>query len=595
MQLSLFDNLKAEVAALLAGIVPRDYQQDARGRAFDLWAQGSAGVIVRQATGTGKTILAILIIMDWLARGENRRVIVILHEIQLIDQFADEYEDVMGTRPGIEQGAKNHVPANRIPKVTIASRDSLRVKKTPDEFGEEVESSRLFKFDTKRYEFLVVVDECHRYLKKGLKSCKPIFEWFTDCPRLGLTATPERGDKRTLGDLFPDVAADYRLYDPAGGPSAVRDGWAVPFDQRFVVVEGVDFKNIADIAHDFDPVQLRDEIAGDYAKVIGLLTPLFDIVGSKRTIIFNVDRAMSKMIAATINAWGPKWAAQTGSPPPGSAVHVDGTFLDYQRKDIYRRHQAGEHQFLSVINLCREGYNDPGLQAMAAFRPTKSRSLAEQMRGRIVRPLRGCVDSTMTREERVAAIAASDKPCALVIDLVGITGLADCATTAHIIAEGTPDEVIDRANENALKEDGPVDMAEEVRKAQSEIDEERQAAIDKAVERQRIENIEAEKRAKLVADVRYTARQVQQGGGSRVHQPKQRRTVMPFGKHKGQDMQDIRTGYLEWVAKDVTTKWIRKAAQAELDRRAGTTNANPHRGYTETVDDINAVLTEAAN
>ncbi len=402
LQMSLFDTLKQEVQALPSGIVPsgivpRDYQQTAVEKVANLWAQGSVGALVRLATGTGKTILSILMMSAWLAMGKDRRVIVLCHEIQLIDQFADEVEDVLKERPGIEQG-KNHVAANRLPKITIASRDSLRVAKTEDEEGNEVEVSRLFKFDVSRYKFLVVVDEAHHYLKRGLVSSSRIFEWFDGHPRIGLTATPERGDKRTLGDLFPDVAADYPLYKIDGGPCAVRDGWAVPYDQRFVVAEGVDFKNLNEVAKDFDNGEL-ERILGEREMLLKLVVPTLDLVGNRRTIIFSATKNLAKWVAHTINEFRPE-----------QAVSIDGDVVDYQRKDIYRRHKAGEFQFLSCCSLCREAYDDPGIQAVAVFRITKARWLAEQMKGRGCRPLRGCVDSTMTREERLAAIADSEKP-----------------------------------------------------------------------------------------------------------------------------------------------------------------------------------------
>ena len=579
MQLTLFDSLKQEIE-VSGGIVPRDYQQAAHDRAFDLWAAGSAGAIVRQATGTGKTILAILIMAAWLKLGKDRRVIVLCHEIQLIDQFADEVEDVLGTRPGIEQGTKNHIPANKVPQITIASRDSLRVRTSTDEDGIKIVETRLHKFDVHRYKFLVIADECHRYLKKGLKSCKPIFEHFDGCPRLGLTATPERGDKRTLSDLFPDVAADYRLIDIDGGPSAVGDGWAVPYDQRFIVVEGVDFKDLNQSIKqgDFAPEAI-EALLKEREILLGFVKPTVDLVEDRRTLVFCATVAMTKAVAHTINEF-----------KPGQAIALDGGTRPEDRRDVYRRHQAGEFQFLVVCGLCREGYNDPGIGAVAVFRPTKSRGLAEQMKGRGCRPLRGCVTAAMSKEQRLEAIAASEKDSCMIIDLVGITGLADCASTAHILAEGKPDEVIERANKNALEKDGPIDMADEVRKAQVEIDEEREAARQERLERERREQEEAERRAKLKAEVRYTQRQVAQGGGSRVHQPG-RRVCMPFGKFKGEAMTDIPDWYLQSVAtKDwCKTKWIRKAAQRELDGRNGTqTGGDVPQGMSP--DDVNQLL-----
>lgn len=568
MQLTLFDTLKAEVNASPTGIVPRDYQQSAMDKAFDLWASGSAGALVRQATGTGKTILAILIMSAWLAMGKDRRVIVLCHEIQLIDQFADEVEDVTGTRPGIEQGKDNHVKANHLPEITIASRDSLRVKKTNDEEGNEIEASRLFKFDTNRYKFLVIIDECHRYLKRGLKSCKPIFAHFDGHPRLGLTATPERGDKRTLGDLLPDVVADYPLYRIDGGPCAVRDGWCVPYDQRFVVVEGVDFKDLNNSIKkgDFDPAAIESMLQ-ERETLLGFVKPTIDLVEDRRTLTFSATKNMAKLVAHTINEF-----------KPGQAVSLDGDAPPYQRKDVYRRHQAGEFQFLSVCGLCREGYNDPGIQAVAVFRPTKSRSLAEQMPGRSCRPLRGCVDSDMTREERLAAIAASDKPNAMIVDLVGITGMADCITAAHILAEGEPDEVIERANKNALEKDGPIDMVEEVRKAQSEIEDEREKARLARLEQERQEQDEADRRAKLTAEVRYSAQKVQQGHGAQAYQSNGTEQRLTWSKnHKDKLLSEVPMGFLQWAERTRDIPWNRRSqCVKELARRkAESTGTSP--------------------
>ena len=63
------------------------------------------------------------------------------------------------------------------------------------------------------------------------------------------------------------------------------------------------------------------------------------------------------------------------------------------------------------------------------------------MKGRGCRPLRGIVDGLDSPEDRLAAIKASAKPNALIIDLVGITGMGKAKTTAHILNTGKPDEI----------------------------------------------------------------------------------------------------------------------------------------------------------
>jgi superfamily II DNA or RNA helicase len=373
------------------------------------------------------------------------------------------------------------------------------------------------------------------------------------------------------------VAADYMLYDVDGGPSAVRDGWAVGYDQRFIVVEGVDFKNLSVVRGDFGEEEL-EAILSEKKQLVSLIDPMLDIVEDRQTLIFSPTVAMAKKVAQTI----------TGDRP-NQARSLDGSSPPWQRNSTYGAFERGEFQFLSVCGLCREGYNNPSIGAVAVFRPTKSRPLAEQMKGRGCRPLRGLVDGLGTAEERLAAIAASSKPNCIIVDLVGITGFGDCATTAHVLAAGKPDEVIDRANQNALDKDGPIDMGEEIRRAQSEIDEEREKARQVRLAKEKREQEEAERRAKIEAEVRYTEHRVKQGKGSRTVQPK-RRARMLWGKHKGKLVGDVPTEYLEWVEPKLHQWWLKAAVQGELAARE---KAEQEPRGAGDVDDINRLLDEA--
>lgn len=506
---SLFDSIEDEIASVVlpkprAKFLPRDYQQLGIDHAFKLWAEGHVGVLFRQPTGTGKTVSGSLIADLWLQRGDDHRVLVLAHERQLIQQFADEIEEILGITPAIEMGDLHCVGTE---KIIVGSRQTLYVKGNGDEAV-----SRLYKFrpDLK---WLLLIDEGHRW-RRGMSSARHIIEWFeqnVDHRRLLLTATPERSDKTAILGTDPKkalctgVASDYRLFDVDGGPCAVNDGWAVPYDQRFIVVDGVDFKNLKEVAKDFDKNEL-ERILGETETLSKLCDPLLDIVGRRRTIIFNPGTAMARDVALYINS---KMGYE-------AAVTVDGSYPDEQRKEIYRRHQRGDVQFLSVCGLCREGYNDPGIQCVAVFRPTKSRSLAEQMKGRGCRPLRGVVSTEMSPEERRRAIADSDKPYCLVVDLVGVSGLGDVPSTASLMAEGKPDEVIQRANAAMLATPPgeACDVAKAIRKAEADI-----AAETKVRREQELAKRQAEmdRRATLQAKARYRENKVRSGeGGSHV-------------------------------------------------------------------------------
>ena len=494
----------------VAAFTARDYQALGIDNAFDLWGNGCPGAIFRQPTGSGKTVSGSLIAERWLARGDNYYVMVCTHERNLVQQFAEEIEDVISLQPGIEM-ASQRVDANALPRVTVACRATLHDKKSGGEAGK-----RLRKFDNK-LNWLLIIDECHRWAWK-LPSCAPILNWFDANPesrRLGLTATPERTDRTSLQKIFPGIASDYRLFDAGDGRCAVDDGWAVAYDQRFITVDGVDFKNLREVSGDFDKEELG-LILSERETLLKLIKPTLDLVGERRTIIFNPTVGMAKAVAAAINAETQSTLAES----------LDGTVTDGLRRDCYRRHKRGDFQFLSVCGLCREGYNDPGIQAVAVFRPTKSRPLAEQMKGRGCRPWKGLVDGLATPQERKDAIAASPKPNCMIVDLVGVTGLADCASTASILAAGLEDEkaIIDLANaaaqENSDKGES-TDMMEEVRKARRQIEEERARAKQKRLEQAERDRERAERMAKIRGEVTYSERHVQQGHGQRSYRDPQ--------------------------------------------------------------------------
>lgn len=44
---------------------------------------------------------------------------------------------------------------------------------------------------------------------------------------------------------------------------------------------------------------------------------------------------------------------------------------------------------------------------------------------------------------------------------------------------------------------------------------------------------------------------------------------MPWGKHKGEDMEDLPTGYLLWLAENCDSEPIQSEAQNQLQLREG--------------------------
>jgi superfamily II DNA or RNA helicase len=533
-----------------ANYTARDYQAEAIENVFQAYQEGHIGALVRMPTGTGKTLVGALIAKRWCEQGPNYHAMVSAHEKQLVWQFHDHLEEILGEKPGLEMASHGRVDAENVPPIVVVSRATLLPRARQNG---EAPVSRLWKFDWK-LNWLLIIDEVHRY-KFGGKASRHLLEYLEQNPnhrRLGLTATPIRGDKVSLKRITPSIALDYRLFAAKGQRSAVDDGWAVPYDQRFVQVEGVDWRNIREVAKDFDESELG-MILSQRERLLSLIQPTLDLAEDRSTLIFSPTRDMARMVAATINA---------ELHQPEAARHLDGTFPDHIRRATYRDHQQRKFQFLSVCGLCREGYNDPGIACVAVFRPTKSRGLAEQMKGRGCRPLQGLVDKINSPEDRKLAIKYSAKPDCRIIDLVGITGLADCVSTAHIMAEGEPDEVVDAANQILLTTE-KTDVAEALAEAKeearkkAEIARERQDAFDRA---------RAEREAKIQVDVFYQQRQVEQGHFNRAPTYKRYR-IMPFGKFKGREINRLPVWYLKWLAQLPDEKGICNQARDILYRR----------------------------
>ena len=548
------------------GIVPRDYQKEAHDTSIRLWNDGVIGALIRAATGTGKTLMASLVIDTWLRRGDDYRAMVVSYETQLVNQFADEIEDYLGIRPGIEMASERASCSHRI---VVASRASLLYAPPPPPMVEELRNfgirdlgaapkrlaetlikqlrkgvdpevvrdyladtlsaeeanergwSRVHRFDW-RLNWLLVFDEAHRH-SHHLLSVGPLVDWFEQNPlhrRVGLTATPKRADGVSIGErMFPGIALDYPLV--GAGRCAVRDGYAVPYVQKYIEVEGVDFKSPEFLDPKSESGFDDNAVAAELEKhLAGLVQPTLALAGRRRTLIFCGTVDIAKKVAAFINArrrfvcecgkeaWHDRdkpEACECGLMPAmesdnDEAREIDGESPPDERKEVYRAHQAGAFQYLVVCGLCREGYNDPDISCVAVFRPVskKASSLAEQMKGRGCRPLRSLArrfHEMPDAEARRQAIAESEKPDCLIIDLVGITGLADCASTVQIYAEGKPAEIIKRAEELSIK---GVDIEEAIEQSEKE---EREAK-----ERVRLEREEAERQAKEEAQKRAKAR-----------------------------------------------------------------------------------------
>lgn len=439
----------------------RPYQEQCANSILSELGNGSRSTLAVMPTGTGKTVVFARIAKDW----KDGRVLVIAHREELIFQASDKIGRAMNLTPEIEMGelraaksglfVNSHVVVSSVqtqnagPKCrlcdgsgSVAGPDGLLPCNCLDGF-----ERRMMRFDP--HEFgLLIIDEAHH---ATAQSYKRVHDWYSRNPNikiLGVTATPDRHDEAALGRIFGSVAFEYGILD------AINDGWLVPIQQEFVRCNNLDFSRCRTTAGDLNGADLEKVLIEEKA-LHEVTTPTIEIAAGRPTLVFATSVAHAELMAEIFNRH-----------KTDSAICIHGGTPSEDRRSRLRRYACGEFQFLCGCGVFLEGFDEPRIEVIAMARPTKSRALYAQAVGRGTRPI--VPPTAETAEERRAAIAGSAKPGVLVLDFVGNSGVHKLITTADILGGNYEDEIIERAEKNAQKKSGPVDMREELENAERE-------------------------------------------------------------------------------------------------------------------------------
>lgn len=394
-------------------------------------------------TGTGKTVLFAFVAKHW-ADHRLGRVLVMAHREELIFQARDKIEQVTGELPDIEmadsradQGGFHGRSNVVITSVQTMCRENRHCRFDPNDFT------------------LLIIDEAHH---ATAASYRKVIEHFSKNPNLrilGVTATPDRADEQALGQIFETVAFEYSIQD------AINDGWLVPIEQQFVMVDGLDLSAVRTTCGDLNE--------GDLARIMeleenlhGIVDPTIELAGDTPTLVFASSVDHAERMAEIFN----RHRAE-------SAICLHGKTPREERRDKIRAFSRGEYQFMCNCGLFLEGFDETSIGVVAMARPTKSRALYAQAVGRGTRPLPGIVDGLEDAEQRRRAIGLSRKPGVLVLDFVGNSGRHKLVSTADILGGNYDDEVVELAGNLARKKSArgeKSDMLAELKTAQEQIE-----------------------------------------------------------------------------------------------------------------------------
>lgn len=319
----------------------RPYQAEAKQAILAAWDEGYRKTLLVLPTGCGKTVVFSSVTENQVNRGH--RVLIMAHRGELLDQAANKLKETSGLNAVLEK-AESSCFGSALP-VTVGSVQSLAQEK------------RLARFPSNYFQD-IIVDEAHHCLSG---SYRRVLDHFPEANVLGVTATPDRGDKKDLGAYFDSLAYEYSMTD------AIHDGYLCPIKAQMIPlqldIKGVGISNgdysLQDIGHALDPYleQIASEMA-TYCK-------------GRKTLVFLPLISTSQRFRAMLNAAGL------------NAAEVNGCSED--RAEILADFDAGRYDVLCNSMLLTEGWDCPSVDCIVVLRPTKVRSLYQQMVGRGMR------------------------------------------------------------------------------------------------------------------------------------------------------------------------------------------------------------------
>lgn len=216
----------------------------------------------------------------------------------------------------------------------------------------------------------IIIDEAHHstsntYLKVlgAARANNP------DLQVLGVTATPIRGDKRTLKTVFNNVADVISLRELIDGGFLMRP-------RTFVVDVGVQgaLREVRKLATDFD-MEAVAEIMDKRLVTEKVIENWKEKAGDRQTVVFAANVEHATHVCDGFRSAGVR------------ASVVTGEMGDAERKAALAAFDAGHTQVLVNVAVLTEGWDCQPVSCVVLLRPSSFKSTMIQMIGRGLRPV----------------------------------------------------------------------------------------------------------------------------------------------------------------------------------------------------------------
>jgi len=439
----------------------RDYQRVAVSQVVGASQAGRRRMYVQMATGTGKTITAAGVIAKLWSMGLIRRALFLVDRDALAAQTVKKFKTHLGDNFNIERAIGGREDKHRDILITTVQHLAVRSKfeaYDPTHFG------------------IVVLDECHR---SYFGDWYGVLDHFAKggAILLGLTATP--ADKETVNtDRFFTDPDQYR------GPiyrytiSQAETNPEVPEWERLAACihhkfhTNVDLEGVHDMGFDFEPDQLGRAVDVPQRNQLIAVKYFEDILGTRdpvKTIVFAASIAHAKNLRYALIE---EYNRRNNLPPNDAAaekfivaVHnemlgAQGLIEEFQnvtdiadRKGIIKQAHNDPNMsprpiILIGIGMLDTGIDAPDVEVLLMARPTKSKILYVQMKGRGTRKCR-----------------ETGKEIYKLVDFVDISRLEPAVTND---TPGVVDEPVEQEEEEVINRERKGRFGESATKAEEE-------------------------------------------------------------------------------------------------------------------------------
>lgn len=325
---------------------PRPLQNRAMAALDYYRGKGWKKAVVILPTGTGKTFLA-----AWDSQKVHGKILFIVHRLEILKQAKETFSKIypnekIGLLTGEEKDSEHSA------RIVFASKDSLC----------NPETLRTYINDEFDY---IIVDEVHHgqavTYKRVLQYFNPKFFM------LGLTATPDRTDRKDILELFDyQKAFEYTLTE------AIDDGFLVPYSY-YGLTDNIDYNNIHYNGSKYRVEDLdRTLIIPDRNQKI--LEEYMRLGDGNKAIGFCCSIKHAKAMA--------EYFQKHGLPAVAITSEEDD---QVSRTDAISGFRNNRYSVAFTVDMFNEGIDFPNVRVLLFLRPTESKTVFTQQLGRGLR------------------------------------------------------------------------------------------------------------------------------------------------------------------------------------------------------------------